>query len=135
MIRNLFGTAAVAMLVVTSAKAQADWWNPVVTQTAPSWVITHNPHINHTHVHQHSHQVHASAMNPTRQMVAPGSMRYVDRQVWMGGVLYRQHGWTWRNAITGQPHSQLTTTRISGHSTANGFHTHSDSITSHRSRR
>lgn len=58
--------------------------------------------------------MHASAFDPYRNFVAPGSVRpvdYVSRAA--NGHLYRRRGVEWHNGVSGRRHGNVTTTRLS----------------------
>ncbi|MDZ4821668.1 MAG: hypothetical protein SGJ20_22135 [Planctomycetota bacterium] len=129
-----FATTVLVLTIGMVSSASAEWWNPVIASSIPETTISQDPFWPHTHIHNHQTQVHASATAPFRNLVAPGSLRYINSTFYgADGALYRQVGYRWRNAVTGQPHSTVTTTRLTGGMTNAGLVTQSDSVTSIRS--
>jgi len=135
MTRIALTLSALFATLLVSSTAQAQFgWNPVIDVSPTQTSVFHNPFHNSTHVHDSTHHTHASALDPFREHIAPGSMRYVNRTFYQNGVLYRQTGYTWRNAVNGRPHSRLTTTRVVHYHNQFGGPslTHSNSTISHR---
>jgi len=78
--------------------------------------IYRDPYTGQIRIRTNRERVHASALDPYRNRLDPGSRRYVNRiERDMFGNVYRVQGYTWTSY--GRPHSTLTRTRIrySGH--------------------
>jgi len=116
MIRTkLFATAAVLGLSLVAAdKSHAQWSvsiNPVIGAsdryiTGGYW----DPVLGRYVLQSDQQVVHASATDPYRNDVLPGSMRYLDyyERDWAGRLVHVT-GWQWLS-INGVPHSTLTRT-------------------------
>jgi hypothetical protein len=118
------GAVTVLALGLGSQAAEAQWgyWNPTIYQSDPQTSMYYDPWTGRLHVHTHRNEVRASALNPYRNQIMPGSLWPVDRTYYGNdGFVYREVGYQWRNAVTGQRHSDVTTTRIGGGPTGNPF--------------
>jgi len=59
-------------------------------------------------VHTERERVHASALDPNRDVVDAGSLRYVDHYVGSGANYHREQGYHWTS--NGVPHSDVSVT-------------------------
>lgn len=89
------------------------WHNPTVWDSGSRLTnIYVDPYTGQVRIRTHRDQVRASALDPHRNHVDPGSRRYVNRiERDMFGNVYRVQGYTWTSY--GRPHSTLNRTRIS----------------------
>ncbi len=107
----------VAAVSVFAGVRQADaqgFGNPVVIDTVRNVTgVEYDPWNDQVTIHRHRDLVRASAWDPARGHVDPGSLHYVDRYVRdQYGRLYREQGYKWTS--NGVPHGDLTKTIVHG---------------------
>jgi hypothetical protein len=105
--------AAFASFGLPPADAQG-FGNPVVIDTGRHVTgVEYDPWNDQLTVHRHRDLLRASAWDPARGYVDPGSLHYVDRYVRdQYGRLYREQGYKWTSY--GVPHGDLTKTVVHG---------------------
>ena len=103
--------AVFAFAGIRHADAQG-FGNPVVIDTGRNVTgVEYDPWNDQVTVHRHRDLVRASAWDPARGYVDPGSLHYVDRYVRdQYGRLYREQGYKWTSY--GVPHGDLTKTIV-----------------------
>ncbi len=117
----LLGLVVMGTVATSSAFAWPNGWpsprpypphNPTVWDSGSHLTdIYRDPYTGQIRVRTHREQVRASALDPYRNHVDPGSRRYVNRiESDMFGNVYRVQGYTWTSY--GRPHSTLNRTRI-----------------------
>ena len=75
----------------------------------------YDPYTGITDLNRQSIETRASALDPNRHVVDPGSFRQIDRWIRVDGRLVREHGTAWTSY--GVPHSNITrdsTTHLPG---------------------
>jgi hypothetical protein len=105
--------AAFGLVGLNRADAQG-FGNPVVIDSGRHVTgVEYDPWNDQVTVHRHRDLVRASAWDPARGYVDPGSLHYVDRYVRDEyGRLFREQGYKWTSY--GVPHGDLTKTIVHG---------------------
>ena len=119
--------AACGLALATASSAEAQWhnpWNPVVHNSG-QWAMYHgwNPWTGHTSS-THQTTVNASAYDPNRWMMDPGSLRYHNEWVPNGyGGWTRQTGTSWTsNGVYHHNMNQQTTQHTPWGTTTHNHH-------------
>jgi len=108
-----FSGVAILALSVSVEKAEAQpWWNPTIFDTGTQFQdMQYDPFTNSMIMRTRRTSVKASAMDPNRNWVDPGSKRWVNEiRMDAQGNQWRVRGWQWTS--NGVPHGNLKRTRI-----------------------
>ncbi len=119
---RLFGLALAACVTMAASAAanaqhlvQAPGGNPVIAASGNHVTGVTFDAFGNPIVHRHQDQLHASAMDPNRGHVDPGSLHYVNELRYDSyGRPYYMRGYRWTSY--GVPHGNVTTTWATGNS-------------------